>query len=400
MKAELIGISQNIEKIRGLIDQIADTGLDIIVYGETGVGKELIVQCLYQKSNRAGKPFVKVNCAALPDTLLESEMFGYEQGAFTGAKRRKRGKFEQAHGGVLFLDEIGDMSFPLQSKLLHVLQGGDFTPLGSEKVVTTDTWVIAATNHKLEHDMKNGSFREDLYYRLSTIKIFIEPLRNRSEDIPHLIEYYIKEYTNMFGDKKIKLPSQSTTAKMSSYHWPGNVRELQNMLKRIMILGEGKETIDDLLNTAAPQPRGPEFMADRAKPSIPVDLWGVDGDKAPNLPLLSLKKISKKAVEPVEKKIIAYVLEKTDWNRSKAAKILKITDKTLRNKIKDLDIKPQTLIIRSSNSHRRQFSYTTYIPERRSGKDRRSRKNRKRTDLLNIEDDGNLRAEEVRLKKC
>ncbi|MGD8882068.1 MAG: sigma-54 dependent transcriptional regulator, partial [Desulfobacterales bacterium] len=231
MEQSLIGVSQNIQRIKALIDQIADTGLNTIIYGETGVGKELIVQCLYQKSNRVGKPFVKVNCAALPDTLLESEMFGYEQGAFTGAERRKRGKFEQAHSGVLFLDEIGDMSLPLQSKLLHVLQGGDFTPLGSEKAVTTDTWVIAATNHELEQDMRNGEFREDLYYRLSTIKIRIEPLRSRPEDIPHLIEHYIKEYTTMFGDKKIQLPSQSTIAKMSSYPWPGNVRELQNVLK-------------------------------------------------------------------------------------------------------------------------------------------------------------------------
>jgi transcriptional regulator with PAS, ATPase and Fis domain len=341
MKAELIGVSQNIQRIRALIDQIADTGLNTIIYGETGVGKELILQCLYQKSNRVGKPFVKVNCAALPDTLLESEMFGYERGSFTGAEHRKRGKFEQAHGGVLFLDEIGDMSLPLQSKLLHVLQGGDFTPLGSEKVVTTDTWVIAATNHELEHDMKSGEFREDLYYRLSTIKIYIEPLRNRSEDIPHLIEHYIKEYTSMFGDKKIQLPSQSTITKMSSYHWPGNVRELQNVLKRIMILGGGEETIDDLLNTAGPQQRGPEFMAARSKPSILVDLRRVNGDKAPNLSLLSLKKVRKKALDRVEKEVISYVLEKTGWNRSKAAQILDISYKTLLYKIKDLDIKPQ-----------------------------------------------------------
>jgi transcriptional regulator with PAS, ATPase and Fis domain len=283
MEQLLIGVSQNILRIRALIDQIADTGLNTIIYGDTGVGKELIVQCLYQKSNRIGKPFVKVNCAALPDTLLESEMFGYEQGAFTGADRRKRGKFEQAHSGVLFLDEIGDMSLPLQSKLLHVLQGGDFTPLGSEKAVTTDTWVIAATNHELEHDMKNGEFREDLYYRISTIKIYIEPLRNRPEDIPHLIEHYIKEYTKMFGDKKLQPPNQRTITKMAAYHWPGNVRELQNVLKRIMILGEGEETIDDLLNPSSPQQRGPELQTDGTKPSIPVDLWGLDGDKAPNL---------------------------------------------------------------------------------------------------------------------
>jgi two-component system response regulator AtoC len=338
MEQSLIGVSQNILRIKALIDQIADTGLNTIIYGETGVGKELIVQCLYQKSNRVGKPFVKVNCAALPDTLLESEMFGYEQGAFTGADRRKRGKFEQAHSGVLFLDEIGDMSLPLQSKLLHVLQGGDFTPLGSEKAVTTDTWVIAATNHELEQDMQNGEFREDLYYRLSTIKIYIEPLRNRPEDIPHLIDHYIKEYTNMFGDKKLQHPNQRTITKMATYRWPGNVRELQNVLKRIMILGEGEETIDDLLNSSVGQQRGPEYQEARAKPSIPVDLWGLNGDKAPNLSSLSLKKVRKKALDRVEREVISYVLEKTGWNRSKAAKILNISYKTLLYKIKDLSI--------------------------------------------------------------
>jgi two-component system response regulator AtoC len=340
MKAEIIGESENIQRIKALIDQIADTGLNTIIYGETGVGKELIAKCLYQKSNRIGKPFVKVNCAALPDTLLESEMFGYEQGAFTGAERRKRGKFEQAHGGVLFLDEIGDMSFHLQSKLLHVLQGGDFTPLGSEKAVPTDTWVIAATNHELEHDMQNSEFREDLYYRLSTIKIFIEPLRNRPEDIPHLIEHYIKEYTSMFGDKKIQLPDQNTITKMSSYHWPGNVRELQNVLKRIMILGEGEETIDELLNTAGPQQRNPEYMATESIPSNIDDLERVNGEKVPDLFSFSLKKVCRKTLNRVEKEVISYVLENTGWNRSKAAKILNVNYKTLLYKIKDLDIEP------------------------------------------------------------
>ena len=340
MEPNLIGVSPNIQRIRALIDQIADTGLNTIIYGETGVGKELIVQCLYSKSNRIGKPFVKVNCAALPDTLLESEMFGYEQGAFTGAERRKRGKFEQAHGGVLFLDEIGDMSLPLQSKLLHVLQGGDFTPLGSEKAVSTDTWVIAATNHELENDMQNGEFREDLYYRLSTIKIFIEPLRNRPEDIPHLIEHYIKEYTTMFGDKKIQLPGQSTIAKMSSYQWPGNVRELQNVLKRLMILGEGEEVIDELLKSAGSQQRVPELVATESKLSIPVGLWRANSEKEPDLSSISLKKIRKKTTNRIEKEFISYVLEKTIWNRTKAAKILDISYKALLYKIKDLDIEP------------------------------------------------------------
>jgi two-component system response regulator AtoC len=341
MKTGLIGVSENIRKIKILIDRIAGTGLNTIICGETGVGKELIAECLYQKSNRIGKPFVKVNCAALPDTLLESEMFGYEPGAFTGAERRKRGKFEQANGGVLFLDEIGDMSLPLQSKLLHVLQGGDFTPLGSEKAVSTDTWVIAATNHELEHDMQIGEFREDLYYRLSTIKIFIEPLRNRPEDIPHLIQHYIKEYTSVFDDKKIKLPSEGTIAKMSSYNWPGNVRELQNVLKRLIILGEGERIIDELLITTGSQQRCNKSVATTTKPSIPVGLWKVHGEKEPDLSSLSLKKITKKAVGRVEKEFISYVLEKTVWNRSKAAKILDISYKTLLEKIKDLDIEPQ-----------------------------------------------------------
>ena len=194
MEIELIGISENISKIRKLTDQVADTDLNIVVCGETGVGKEVVVRSLYEKSKRCGKPFVKVNCAALPDTLLESEMFGYERGAFTGAQKKMRGKFEQADSGVLFLDEIGDMPLALQSKLLHALQDGDFTPLGSEKLISTDVWVIAATNHNLKDDIKNGKFRADLYHRLNEIKIYIEPLRQRPEDIPSLIDYFTKKY--------------------------------------------------------------------------------------------------------------------------------------------------------------------------------------------------------------
>ena len=337
MENELIGVSENIRRIRELIDRVASTGLNTVVYGETGVGKELAVQSLYQKSDRAGKPFVKVNCAALPDTLLESEMFGYEQGAFTGAERRRRGKFEQAHGGVLFLDEIGDMSLPLQSKLLHVLQGGDFTPLGSEKAVKTSAWVIAATNHDLEKDLVAGKFREDLYYRLSAIKIYIEPLRNRPDDIPHLIRYYIEQYKAQFAGKALRIPVAAVIQRLCAYRWPGNVRELQNVLKRIMILGDGEEGLNGLLAPAsslavAPNPAG------RGQALVPGD--ALDLHELNDLSTLSLKKVRKRAMDKVEKEVIAYVLDKTGWNRSKATKILKISYKTLLYKIKDLGIEP------------------------------------------------------------
>jgi transcriptional regulator with PAS, ATPase and Fis domain len=341
MDSTIIGVSKNIQRIKTLIDQVADTGLNTVVSGETGVGKELVVQNLYQKSNRTGKPFVKVNCAALPDTLLESEMFGYEQGAFTGADRRKRGKFEQANGGLLFLDEIGDMSLPLQSKLLHVLQGGDFSPLGSEKMVKMGAWVVAATNHELEAEMVNGDFREDLYYRLSTIKIHIDPLRNRSDDIPYLIEHYVKAYTVQFDGKQLLTPSQKTIDKLAAYHWPGNVRELQNVLKRLMILGNGEDNLDDMLMGPPDRPHTSDLPASIDQPPSPMDFLGFDiKNKPPDLSSLSLKKIKKKAMDHVEKEVISYVLEKTGWNRSKATKILNISYKTLLYKIRDLGVEP------------------------------------------------------------
>jgi two-component system response regulator AtoC len=340
MGTEIIGVSHNIERIKELIDQVADTGLNTLVCGETGVGKELVVQNLYERSNRMGKAFIKVNCAALPDGLLESELFGYEQGAFTGAQKRRRGKFELAHAGVLFLDEIGDMSLPLQSKVLHVLQGGHFSPLGSEKDVRTDTWVIAATNHDLEEEMKHGKFRGDLYYRLSTIKIFISPLRERPEDVPFLIDHYVQKYSKQFKEKNVKKPGSEVINKLLSYHWPGNVRELQNVLKRIMILGDSQGSVDELFQTSEmPAAGNPNNLPDTRK-VIQNELLEMDLDGDLNAKALSLKKIRKKVLDRVEKEVIAYVLAKTGWNRSKATKILSISYKTLLYKIKELEIEP------------------------------------------------------------
>jgi transcriptional regulator with PAS, ATPase and Fis domain len=340
MARPIIGVSDNIVKIREVINHVADTGLNTVIYGESGVGKEVIAQNLYQKSSRNGKPFIRVNCAALPDGLLESELFGYEKGAFTGADRRTRGKFELAHKGVLMLDEIGDMSLPLQAKLLHVLQGGEFAPLGSEKEVKTDTWVIAATNHELEKDIEDGKFREDLYYRLNIIKIHIKPLRERPEDIPHLIDYYLQEYSLLFNRDDIVQPGPRVIEALKAYHWPGNVRELQNILKRMLVLGDAEKILNELQGRAkVSEGTGGNAMSAGMGPDF-SRLLDLNGRDASDINSFSLKKIRKSAIDRIEREVIAHVLEKTDWNRSKATKILKISYKTLLYKISDLGITP------------------------------------------------------------
>ncbi len=338
MKTDLIGVSSNIEKIKKQISQVAAAGLNTVVGGETGVGKELVVKMLFEQSPRFGKAFVKVNCAALPDTLLESEMFGYEPGAFTGAIRKMRGKFEQANGGLLFLDEIGDMPFPLQVKILHALQDGEFTPLGSENSFQSNVWIIAATNHDLKQNLKEQKFRADLYYRLNETTIHIEPLRNRPEDIPFLIKYYGDKYALEFGRKHPPAISNGIIDGLCKYHWPGNVRELQNVLRRIIILNEGEEFLDSMIvsNNSKLVAKAP-FRSEPV-PDL-INLLGLNGEE-PKLKSLSLKEIGKRTSDFVEKQVISYVLDKTGWNRSRANKILGISYKTLLTKIQDLELTP------------------------------------------------------------
>jgi len=336
----LIGTSESIEKIRELIDLVADTDLNVMITGESGVGKEVVAQNLYDKSPRKDKPFIKVNCAALPEGLLESELFGFERGAFTGADRKKHGKFELAHQGVLFLDEIGDMSLSLQSKLLHVLQSGEFYPLGSEKEEKTNAWVVAATNQELEQKVKEKLFREDLYYRLNIIKIYIPPLRNRPEDIPLLLDYYMEKYSFRFDKKQIPKLEPGHIEKLMVYSWPGNVRELQNVIKRSMIMGNWDEIIDDLyIKILSGASTGSEKSA-LISASIVDVLSYFKGDYSSDQGSFSLKKVTKKATDRIEKEVISYVLGQTGWNRTSASKILKIGYKTLLCKINDLKIKP------------------------------------------------------------
>ena len=341
MGPPIIGVSKNIERVRELIEHVAHTGLNTVVFGESGVGKEVVAQNLYQKSPRLGKPFIKINCAALPEGLLESELFGYERGAFTGAEQKKKGKFQLAHSGVLLLDEIGDMSLPLQAKLLHVLQsGGEFSPLGSEKEVKADTWVIAATNHDLKKDIEEGKFREDLYYRLNIIKIYLAPLRDRPEDIPPLIDFYIKEYTSMLNNRHIEKPESKVIDRMCAYSWPGNVRELQNVLKRMLVLGDCNQIVDELFSSERSTADDDGTSGELNHNASLVKILDLGGKNSPDNQSFSLKTAKKNAVEMVEREIISHVLSRTDWNRSKASKILKISYKTLLYKISDLGITP------------------------------------------------------------
>jgi two-component system response regulator AtoC len=335
----LIGSSASIEKIRGIIERTANTGLNVLITGETGVGKEVVALNLYYKSQRKDKPFIRVNCAALPEGLLESEIFGYERGAFTGAERKKRGKFELAHKGVLFLDEIGDMPPALQAKFLRVLQSGEFTPLGSEDEVKADAWVIASTNQNLRENVKKGLFREDLYYRLNIVKIHVLPLRERSQDISLLIDHYLTKYTSHFGNMKLTNPSYNIVEKLISYDWPGNIRQLENIIKSCIVLGNWEEVVDDLSIKGKPNINPISDQKGLDKAFIAEYLSSLKDENSPEYASFSLRKATKKITKTIEKEIIKYVLDKTRWNRIKASKILKISYKTLLFKINDLDIK-------------------------------------------------------------
>ncbi len=336
MTAPLIGVSKDILKIRELIARVAHTGLNVVITGESGVGKEVVAHQLYKQSPRAGKPFIKINCAALPETLLESELFGYDRGAFTGAVKKKRGKFELSHKGTLLLDEIGDMPFSLQAKLLRALQSGEIIPLGSEKEIIIDTWVLATTNQELERHIAQQRFREDLYYRLNTISIYIPPLRERPEDISVLIDYYVKRYAlEYMSEESLDV---ATIRELTAHSWPGNVRELQNVLKRILVLGDSEKVIAGLKNPSRPIE---EFDLEAKRifsSSFIHKILDFEKRYLKNTHSLPLKKVRKKALNIVEKEVILSIVEKTGGNKSKAAKILGISYKTLLYKIKELDI--------------------------------------------------------------
>jgi two-component system, NtrC family, response regulator AtoC len=342
----LFSQSERMNKIQSIVDQVANTDITILITGESGTGKELVAKALHKASDRTGEPFIKVNCAALPRELLESELFGFEKGAFTGAHRRKYGRFEMAQNGTIFLDEISEMHPDLQSKLLHVLQEKQFYRIGGEREVRVNCRILAATNKNLDRMVDEGRFRRDLFYRINVVNIAMPPLRERREDVPLLVEYFLTRYTDMYNRDRIRV-SPRLTEMFLTYSWPGNIRELENNIKRLVILGNEGQLIAEFLRkkengafTALPDSGdGPGLFRPSAAraPIVPLGREDGDGDLFGfDLPeKATLKEVAKIAQRRAERSLLEKVLKQTKWNRRKAAHLLDVSYKALLYKIKE-----------------------------------------------------------------
>ena len=331
----IIGQSEAMKRVFEAVALAAETDSNVFISGESGTGKELVAKALHQLSERKDKPFVPINCAAIPATLLESELFGFEKGAFTGATERKLGKFEQANGGTIFLDEIGDMPIDLQAKILRVLQEKEVTRTGGNQSITVDVRIVAATNQDLEESVRRKAFREDLYYRLNVIPLQLVPLRERSEDIPLLVEYFlVKVCAEM--EVPLKRCSPDALRLLTGYSWPGNVRELENTIKRAVILAS------DPLLTVADFPGLRLTRGGEQFPSEDLSLEGIVDIKLrgsfTNMEKMESGDVYTMVLEQVERPLIRFVLEKTRGNQVRAADILGINRNTLRKKITELGI--------------------------------------------------------------
>ena len=302
--------------IRSVIESIADTDTTVLIRGESGVGKDLVARAVHAASARRHGPFIKVNCAAIPQGLLESELFGHEKGAFTGAHRRKPGQFEYANKGTVYLDEIAELPLALQAKLLHVLQDFRFSRVGGHGMLDVDARVVAATNRDLEEAMARGEFREDLYYRLNVVEIRVPPLRERREEIPRLASWFLAKFNAQYGRQKQLLPE--TMARLTEYAWSGNVRELENVMRRLVVLTDGEQAVEALVT------RGRNGHAAAARPLV------TEG----------LREIARRGAREAERKALEEVLEHVGWNRAEASRILKVSYKTLLNKICECGLKP------------------------------------------------------------
>jgi two-component system, NtrC family, response regulator AtoC len=347
---ELLGTSEKMREVRDLIARVADTDVTVLVRGESGTGKELVARAIHAASPRRHRTFVKVNCAALPSELLESELFGFERGAFTGAIQHKPGKFEFAHEGTMFLDEISEMHPPLQSKLLQVLQDGEFARLGGRQDVHVDVRILAATNRDLELAVAEGQFREDLFFRLNVVCITLPPLRQRRDEIPVLTDRFLAQYAVHYNKPRISL-SPDTLHLFAEYEWPGNVRELENLIKRAVILRSDQSIRRDLADAiagrrqvASPIPALQPRAAAAPNAAAPAPPVAAPPSLAPApTPTFaattgSLKDIARNAAREAERELIHRTLQQTRWNRREAAEILGVSYKALLYKIKESEL--------------------------------------------------------------
>ncbi|MBI2058695.1 MAG: sigma-54-dependent Fis family transcriptional regulator [Nitrospirae bacterium] len=306
----IVSKNPEMQKVFDVIKKVADYKSTVLLHGESGTGKELVARAIHYSGERAGRPFVAVNCGAIPETLLESELFGYVKGAFTGAGKSKNGLFEEAHGGTLFLDEVGEIPLYLQVKLLRALQEGEIRRVGDTQPVHVDVRVIAATARVLLEDVSKGRFRQDLFYRLNVIPLTLPPLRERKEDIPMLVNHFLEKYAHLANDKQKQVSSQAMEF-LQKYHWPGNVRELENSIERALVLSEQKIV-------------GPQHLPPAIRDYNP------DKDITEIRETVSLKI----ATEILEKDLIAKALKMTRGNKSRASKLLEISVRTLMYKMR------------------------------------------------------------------
>ncbi|MCA9522097.1 MAG: sigma-54-dependent Fis family transcriptional regulator [Myxococcales bacterium] len=317
----IIGSSREIRRVFEVIDKVADTPSTVLITGESGTGKELVATALHEQSSRRERPFIKVNLAAIPKTLIESELFGHEKGAFTGAINSKPGRFELAHNGTLFLDEIGEIPVEVQVKLLRVIQEQEFERVGGIKTYKVEVRLVAATNRDLQKSCEEGSFREDLYYRLNVVPIHLPPLRQRREDIAMLTGHFLKKYNRKLS-KNLKGIDDEALAKLKTYHWPGNIRELENVMERLVLFCDGDEIgADDL----------PEGISQGAPGTPHVNVMPVTG--------VGLKEIVRETTAQVERELIIQALRETKGNVTHAAQKLMISRKSLQNKMKEFDLR-------------------------------------------------------------
>jgi DNA-binding NtrC family response regulator len=343
IRSAIIGTSAQMQEIFRIIDKVADTPSTVLITGESGTGKELIASALYAGSSRRDKPLIKINCAAIPKDLMESELFGYERGAFTGAVTSKPGRFELAHEGTLFLDEIGEIPVEMQVKLLRVLQEGEFERVGGIRTTRVDVRLIAATNRDLEQEIEAARFRKDLYYRLNVVPIRLPALRHRPADIPMLARHFIDKYNRRLN-KRIEGITDETLTALGAYSWPGNIRELENFIERVLLFADGPMiTLADLPSPIRPSPPS-AAPAGAPAPSPSASVTASTPPPPTSEPLSApteggLKDLVRARAAELERDLIIRALEETGGNVTRAAKLLQISRKSLQTKMKEFGLR-------------------------------------------------------------